>query len=78
MVNKRVRNAVLGSNLKNDRMISVSKAPRACGRPAAAELERPSEETFPPRLLGFKPRKSAPVCLILFGWSRYLAVPSAG
>ena len=26
MVNKRVRNAVLGSNLKNDRMISVSKA----------------------------------------------------
>ena len=26
MVNKRVRNAVLGCNLKNDRMISVSKA----------------------------------------------------
>ena len=26
MVNKRVRNAVLGGNLKNDRMISVSKA----------------------------------------------------
>ena len=26
MVNKRVRNAVLGRNLKNDRMISVSKA----------------------------------------------------
>ena len=26
MVNKRVRNAVLGYNLKNDRMISVSKA----------------------------------------------------
>ena len=26
IVNKRVRNAVLGSNLKNDRMISVSKA----------------------------------------------------
>ena len=25
-VNKRVRNAVLGCNLKNDRMISVSKA----------------------------------------------------
>ena len=26
MVNKRVQNAVLGCNLKNDRMISVSKA----------------------------------------------------
>ena len=26
MVNKRVRNAVLGCSLKNDRMISVSKA----------------------------------------------------
>ena len=26
MVNKRVRNAVLGCNLKNNRMISVSKA----------------------------------------------------
>ena len=26
MVSKRVRNAVLGCNLKNDRMISVSKA----------------------------------------------------
>ena len=26
MVNKRVRNTVLGCNLKNDRMISVSKA----------------------------------------------------
>ena len=26
IVNKRVRNAVLGCNLKNDRMISVSKA----------------------------------------------------
>ena len=26
MVNRRVRNAVLGCNLKNDRMISVSKA----------------------------------------------------
>ena len=26
MVNKRVRNAVLGCNLKNDRIISVSKA----------------------------------------------------
>ena len=26
MVNERVRNAVLGCNLKNDRMISVSKA----------------------------------------------------
>ena len=26
MVNKRVRNAALGGNLKNDRMISVSKA----------------------------------------------------
>ena len=26
MVNKRVRNAVLGYNLKNDRMISASKA----------------------------------------------------
>ena len=26
MVNKKVRNAVLGCNLKNDRMISVSKA----------------------------------------------------
>ena len=26
MVNKRVQNAVLGFNLKNDRMISVSKA----------------------------------------------------
>ena len=26
MVNKRVRNAVLGCNLKSDRMISVSKA----------------------------------------------------
>ena len=26
IVNKRVRNAVLGGNLKNDRMISVSKA----------------------------------------------------
>ena len=29
MVNKRVRNAVLGCNLKNDRMISVSKANHA-------------------------------------------------
>ena len=26
MVNKRVQNAVLGCNLKNDRMVSVSKA----------------------------------------------------
>ena len=26
MVNRRIRNAVLGCNLKNDRMISVSKA----------------------------------------------------
>ena len=29
MVNKRVQNAVVGSNLKNDRMISVSKANHA-------------------------------------------------
>ena len=29
MVNKRVRNAVRGCNLKNDRMISVSKANRS-------------------------------------------------
>ena len=28
MVNKRVRNAVLGYNLKNDRMISVRSSPR--------------------------------------------------
>ena len=32
MVNKRVRNAVLGCNLKNDRMISVSKANHSISR----------------------------------------------
>ena len=30
MVNKRVRNAVLGCNLKNDRMISVRFQGKAC------------------------------------------------
>ena len=32
MVNKRVRNAVLGCSLKNDRMISVSKASHSISR----------------------------------------------
>ena len=32
MVNKRVRNAVLGCNLKNDRMISISKANHSISR----------------------------------------------
>ena len=32
MVNKRVQNAVLGCNLKNDRMISVSKANHSISR----------------------------------------------
>ena len=32
MVNKRVRNAVLGCDLKNDRMISVSKANHSMSR----------------------------------------------
>ena len=32
MVNKRVRNAVLGCSLKNDRMISVSKANHSISR----------------------------------------------
>ena len=32
IVNKRVRNAVLGCNLKNDRMISVSKANHSVSR----------------------------------------------
>ena len=32
MVNKRVKNTVLGCNLKNDRMISVSKANHSISR----------------------------------------------
>ena len=55
---------------------------RASAAPGLVAARRPPNLNAPlkrpPRLLGFKPRKPAPVCLILFGWSRYLAVPSVG
>ena len=76
MVNKRVRNAVLGCNLKNDRMISV----RFQGKPfnirviqiyaptsnaEEAEAERVYEDL--PDLLGLTPKKD--VLFIIGDWN---------
>lgn len=48
------------------------------GRRHPPNLNAFSEESFPPFILGLKPRKPALVCLILFGWCQYLAVPLPG
>ena len=70
IVNKRVRNAVLGCNLKNDRMISVRFQGKPCnitviqGYAPTSNAEEAEVEWFCedlPELLELTPRKRCPL-----------------
>ena len=77
MVNKRLRNAVLGCNLKNDRMISVHLQGKPVNitviqvyAPTTEEAEEPEVEQFYEDLkdlLGLKPKKD--VLFIIGDWN---------